>query len=122
MTNLSGTGSNKSRPFWQRYLLVIGLDTLIVALGALLLQNLGQVSNLYFWSSIILFIIAAIPIFTEVGASAKVTGKAIKEGQKVGNLLKEKQGDFDRGARTTYLYGLSGFTALLLSILTLPLG
>lgn len=110
------------RPFWQRYLRVIGLDTLIVALGALLLRNISQISNLYFWSSIILFVIAVIPIVTEVGTSAKVTGKAIRDGQKIGNLLKDKQGDFDSGARTTYVYGLSGVTALVLSILTLPLG
>lgn len=110
------------RPFWQRFLIVMGVDTLIVALGALLLRSSGQISNLYFWSSIVLFAIAVIPIISEVGTSAKATGKAIKDGQKVGNLLKDKQGDFDRGARTTYLYGLSGFFALLLSILTLPLG
>jgi hypothetical protein len=100
----------------------MGLDSLLVALGAVLLRSSGQISNLYFWSSIVLFILAVIPIFSEVGASAKATGKAIKEGKKVSVLLKEKRGDFDQGARTTYLYGLSGFTALFLSILTLPLG
>jgi hypothetical protein len=122
LKNLSEIELGVPRPFWQRYLLVIGVDSLIVALGALLFRNLSQISNLYFWSSIFLFIIAVIPIFTEAGTSAKATGKALREGQKVGNLLKEKQGDFDKGAQITYLYGLSGFTALLLSILTLPLG
>lgn len=61
----------KQRPFWQQYLMVIGIDTIIVFIGSLLLGNLRQMSNLFFYSTLIFLIIAAVPIVTEVGASAK---------------------------------------------------
>jgi uncharacterized membrane protein YhaH (DUF805 family) len=110
------------RPFWQQYLMVMGIVTIIVVVGALLLGNIRQISNLYFWSTLILFIIAAVPIFTEVGTSAKIAGKAIKDGEKIGDQLKEKQSTFDRGARITYLFGLSGITTFVLAFLTLAIG
>ena len=113
---------NSQRPFWQQYLLVMGIVTLIVVIGSLLLGNIRQISNLYFWSTLILFIIAAVPIFTEVGTSAKIAGKALKDGGKVGDQLKEKKSTFDRGARITYLFGLSGITTFVLAILTLAIG
>ena len=110
------------RPFWQQYLMIIGIDTIIVFIGSLILGDLRQMSNLYFWSTLILFIIAAVPIFTEVGTSAKIAGKALKDGEKVGSQLKEKQPAFDRGARITYLFGLAGFTTLILALLALSIG
>ena len=110
------------RPFLQQYLMVMGIVTIIVVVGSLLLGNIRQISNLYFWSTLILFIIAAVPIFTEVGTSAKIAGKALKDGEKVGDQLKEKQSTFDRGARITYLFGLSGITTFVLAILTLTIG
>ena len=110
------------RPFLQQYLMVMGIVTIIVVVGSLLLGNIRQISNLYFWSTLILFIIAAVPIFTEVGTSAKIAGKALKDGEKVGDQLKEKQSTFDRGARITYLFGLSGITTFVLAILTLAIG
>jgi hypothetical protein len=110
------------RPLWQGFLTVLGIDTAIVLVGALILGNIGQISNLYFLSSIILFIIAAIPIVTEVGSSAKIAGKAVKEGEKVGPQLKEKQAVFERGAHTTYVFGLAGLAAFILSMLSLSIG
>lgn len=107
------------RPFWHQYLILLGGDTLIVLAGALLLRDLRQVSNLYFWSSIIFFVIAVIPIVTEVGGSAKIVGKALKEGGKAREKLQEKQAIYDQGARTTYVYGLAGITAFILSFITL---
>jgi hypothetical protein len=110
------------RPFWQQFLIILSLDSLLVFIGALLLRDFGQVSNLYFWSSIVLFIIATIPIFGEVGSSAKLAGQAVRKGEKVGHLLKEKQPIFERGAKTTYLYGLAGVVTFILSMLSIPLG
>ena len=109
------------RPFWQQYLIVMGIVTIIAFVGSLLLGNIRQISNIYFWSTLILFIIAAVPIFTEVGTRVKVTGKAIKDGEQVGDQLKEKKASFDRGARSTYLFGLSGITTFILAILTLAI-
>lgn len=110
------------RPFWQQYLMIIAVDTIMVFFGSLILGDLRQMSNLYFWSTLILFIIAAVPIFTELGTSAKIAGKALKDGEKVGSQLKEKQPAFDRGARITYLFGSAGFTTLVLAFLTLSIG
>ena len=113
---------SKPGPFWQQYLLIIGIDTLIVFLGSLLLGDLRQMTNLYFWSTLILLVIAAVPIFTEVGTSAKIAGKAIKDGEEVGSQLKEKQSSFDRGARITYLFGLAALTTFILAFVTLIIG
>ncbi len=113
---------SKQRPFWQQYILIMGIDTIIVFLGSLLLGDLRQMTNLYFWSTLILLIIAAVPILTEVGTSVKIRGKAIKDGEEVGSQLKEKQSSFDRGARITYLFGLAGLTTFLLAFVTLIIG
>jgi hypothetical protein len=112
----------QQRPLWQNFLIVLGIDTGIVLVGALILGNLRQISNLYFISSIVLFIIAAVPIFTEVGSSAKIAGRAVKQGEKVGPQLKEKQTSYERGAQTTYVFGLAGLAAFILSMLSLSIG
>ena len=110
------------RPFWQQYLLIMSIVTVLVLVGSLILGDLRQVSNLYFWSTLVLLIIAAVPVFTEVGTSMKIAGKAIKDGEKVGSQLKEKKPGFDRGARISYSFGLSAFTTFILAILTLAIG
>jgi hypothetical protein len=110
------------RPFWQQYLLLIGIVTAIVLVGSIILGNFSQMSNLYFLSTLILFIIAAIPIFTEVGTRVIIAGKALKDRENAGTQLKQKKPAFDRGARITYLFGLSGITTFILAILTLVIG
>lgn len=110
-----------TRPFWQQFLIILGIDVLLVLLIALLLRDPRQISNLFFWSSIILFIIAVIPIISEIGSSARVAGKAIRKGEKVGEQLKEKQPAYDRGAQTTYAFGLAGLVTFVLSFLLLPI-
>jgi multisubunit Na+/H+ antiporter MnhE subunit len=109
------------RPVWQSFLIILGIDTLVVLLGALILGNFRQISNLYFMSSIILLIIAAVPIFTEVGSSAKIARRAVKEGEKVAPQLKEKQVVFERNAKMTYTFGLAGLAAFILSMLSLSI-
>jgi hypothetical protein len=110
------------KPFWQRLLTILGVDSFFVLSGALLLRSLAQISNLFFISSIVLFTIAALPIFGEVGGRAKAISSALKDGEKVGARLKEKQAEFDQGARITYVFGLAGLIVFLLSILTIGLG
>lgn len=109
------------RPFWQLYLIILVIDTALVLFGSLLLGDIRQMSNLFFWSTLIMFIIAAIPIFFEIGSSAKLLGKALKDGEEVGSEMKEKKKTFDRGARITYLFGFSGITTFILAFLTLGL-
>ena len=109
------------RPFWQVYLLILIIVTGLVFIGSMLLGDIRQMSNLYFWSTLILIIIAAIPIFFEIGSSAKIIGKSLKDGEEVGSQMKDKKKTFDLGARITYLFGLSGITTLILAFLTLGL-
>ena len=109
------------RPFWQLYLIILVIDILLVLLGSLLLGDIRQMSNLFFWSTLFMFIIAAIPIFFEIGSSAKIIGRSLKEGEEVGSKMKDKRKTFDRGARITYLFGLSGITTFVLAFLALGL-
>lgn len=107
------------RPFWQLYLAILLITTILVFLGSILLGDLRQMSNLYFWTTLIMFIVAAIPVFFEIGSSAKIIGKSLKDGEKVGSKMKDKKKTFDLGARITYLFGLSGITTFILAFLTL---
>ena len=45
----------------------------------------------------------------------------VKEGEEVGSKMKDKKTTFDRGARITYVFGLSGITTFILAFLTLGL-
>jgi len=109
------------KPFWQLYLILLLLDTAFVLIGSLLLGDIRQMSNLYFLSTLIMFVIAVIPIFFEIGSSAKLIGRSLKDGEDVGNEMKNKRKTFDRGARITYLFGLTGITTFILAFLTLGL-
>ena len=68
MNRQTDVQDTRPRPFWQQYLLIMAVVTIIAILGALLLGNIRQISNLYFLSTLVLLIIAAIPIFFEVGS------------------------------------------------------
>jgi len=109
------------KPFWQLYLILLLLDTVLVLIASLLLGDIRQMSNLYFLSTMIMFIIAVIPIFFEIGSSAKLIGRSLKDGEEVGDEMKNKRKTFDRGARITYLFGLTGITTFILAFLTLGL-
>lgn len=111
-----------SRPLWQQFLILLGADTFLALLGALLLRDWVVVSNLYFISSGVFLLIAVIPIFLEMGSSVKLTGRALKKDEQVAALLKDKQADYERGARATYAFGLAGIAAFVLAILTIGLG
>ena len=109
------------KPFWQLYLILLLLDTTLVLIGSLLLGDIRQMSNLYFLSTLRMFIIAAIPIFFEIGSSAKLIGRSLKDGEEVGDEMNNKRKTFDRGARITYLFGSTGITTFILAFLTLGL-
>ena len=48
--------------------------------------------------------------------------EAIKDGEEIGDQLKEKNSTSDRGARITYLFGLAAITTFLLALVTLIIG
>jgi hypothetical protein len=107
----------KNRPFWQDLLIILGVDVVIV-LALSLVFGRDSISALFFWSSIILLVVAVVPIFSDIGASAKALRKANKEETPIKGLTPEQLARADQGARTTYLFGLAGFLMFLLAILT----
>lgn len=110
--------SPKNRPFWQRYLILIAIDSLVVfglAGPLLLLGGTNQISNFYFISSGVFFTAAVIPIFTEMGGNVRLAGKALK-GEEAEELAKVQAEKSKSGARKTYLYGLAGLTTFILAL------
>ena len=68
-----------------------------------------------------LLLIAAIPIFIEVGTRVISIGSAAKDSDRAAEQLKERQNKFDRGARITYLFGLASVTTFILAVITLAI-
>jgi hypothetical protein len=110
--------TKKNRPFWQRYLILMAVDSLVVfglAAVLLVLGGSNQVSNFFFLSSGVFFVVAVIPIFSEVGGNLRVAGKALK-GEEAEKLVKAQSDKSKSGARTTYLFGLAGLTTFILAL------
>ncbi|GAB4522663.1 MAG: hypothetical protein Fur0018_04680 [Anaerolineales bacterium] len=104
-------------PFWQSYLRILGIDSALVFVLALLLNGLPEVSNLYFLSSVILFGVAVLPVFTEVGGNFRTVYR-LSRGEKMTDLVRAQEDAAKTGWRITLLYGACGFSTFFLSILT----
>ena len=105
-------------PRWLQTLIVLAISSALVFLIAILLGDLRYVSNLYFYATVTLFIIAIIPIILEIVSSGKIASKAVRKGENVSEVLKEKQKVYKQRANITYVFGFSGIIAFLLSIIT----
>jgi amino acid transporter len=105
-------------PKWKLVLIILILSSLLVFITSLALGNIRYISNLYFYCTLLLFIIAVIPIVLEIASSARIASKAIRKDQQVSEILKEKQKTFERRANVTYAFGISGIGTFLLSIIT----
>ncbi len=103
---------------WKLVVIILILSSALVIIASLALGNIRYVSNLYFYCTLLLFIIAVIPIVLEIANSAKIASKAIRKDQQVSEILKEKQKTFERRANVTYAFGISGIGTFLLSIIT----
>lgn len=113
----SSTGKN-ARPLILRYLILLAIDTVVVFTLSFIIQALGgsnQVSNFYFLSALVFFIVAAIPIFSEMGGSIRVAGKVLK-GEEAEELVTKHKEKSQSGIKTTYLYGLLGITTFILAL------
>lgn len=113
--------SSSHSPFWLAYLRIMGIDTLIVFPLSFLIGGLdgglAQVSNLYFWSSVVLLAVAVVPVFTEVGGNFRTVYR-LSKGEKMADLIQAQEKAAQTGWRITSLYGLCGMSAFGLSILT----
>jgi hypothetical protein len=107
----------KPRPFLLDLLIILA----VVSLIGLVLQWLTSLSNTYFLAAVILWIVAIIPVFGEVGGNTKTSLQARKEGKKAREVIMQEEaaGKYSRGTRITFLYGLAGFVSFLLALLTL---
>ena len=108
------------RPFWLNALLLI-VSTSLVGQIISLASGTDALSNVYFFASVLFLLIAALPVFTEMGGNAKTSRQARKEGKHPLEIIKEqeKAGRYSRGTRITYLFGLCGFLCFILAILTI---
>jgi hypothetical protein len=109
---------DKQRPFWLRYLILLGFICLIVFGASALVQLFGgtsQVSNFFFLSTLVLLVMAVIPIFTEMGGNLRAAGKTLR-GEEAEDLIKAQAARSRSGAQKTYLFGLLGITTFILSL------
>lgn len=104
------------RPFWQQYLFLIGIDTLIVLTAKLIFGGVQIASDLYFISSGIFILIAILPIFTEIGSNVRAASQLAK-GQDIKEINRLQEENLRFGTRITYLFGLVGLTAFLLALI-----
>lgn len=110
--------SIKERPFWQEFLIVLGITSSIVVFLSLIF-GFSQLSNFFFYGTIVLLIISIIPMFSDFGTRRK----ALREVKKQGKFVKIEISDDHlekerRGYRITFVYGLSAILTFILSILT----
>ena len=109
----------KPRPFWLDVLLIVaGVSVLGVILS--LVSN-TILSNVYFISAFVCLLIAAVPIFTEIGGNTRTSMQARREGKMPREAIQnlEKAGKYSRGTRITFLFGISGFICFVLAFLSL---
>lgn len=109
------------RPFWLNLLLILALVTLVGVIGFLLTQQTTFISNTYFFGTLVLWVIATIPAFTETGGNFKIRLDARKTGQNAKELIRAQEEKYQRGGRVTFLFGLAGFLCFILAFLTLSL-
>ncbi len=108
----------KARPFWQEFLIVLGMTSSIVVFLSLIF-GFSQLSNFFFYGTIVLLIISIFPMFSDFGTRRK----ALREVKKQGKFVKIEISDdhlekVRRGYRITFVYGLSAILTFILSILT----
>lgn len=115
------TKKKSERPFWQQLLIILGIDSVVVVVGALILGDIRQMSNLYFYSCVALLVIAIIPVFSETGTSARRLGRSFVKGKKADPLSDEEVAKHDSGWSVTVLYGLAALAAFILAILSLAI-
>ncbi len=107
--------------FFKDLLIVLGVITLIAIVVALVMGHTGQVSNTYFVATVICWIAAAVPAFSEIGGNAKISIQNRKEIKKAREIIRGKEEEYQQGARKMYLYGFSGVICFILAIVTLAI-
>lgn len=95
--------------------------TLIGVIWYLFAQNTGALSNTYFIGAFFLWILALIPAYDEMSGNFKIRAEARKTGKDAKSMIKSAEEKYQKGGRTTFLFGLAGFICFVLAFLTLAL-
>lgn len=109
------------RPFWLNLLLIVGGVTLVGLIGYLFARNTGMISNAYFLGAFLLWIGALIPAFDEMSGNVKIRSEARKTGKDAKPMIQAAEEKYQKGGRTTFLFGLAGFICFILAFVTLAL-
>jgi len=100
---------------------ILGAATGVAVLVSLGLRSTRQVSNVYFISMSICWVIAAIPALREIGGNTRITLKNLGQGEKARQLIHAREEAYRAGARRMYMFGVGGMLCFILAVLTLPL-
>ena len=108
------------RPFLLDLLILLAGISLVGFLITLIFSTV-LLSNMYFIATVLCWLVAAVPIFGEIGGNTKVSFQARKDGKIAREVIaeREKAGKYRKGTRITFLYGIGGFLSLILAFLTL---
>jgi hypothetical protein len=109
------------RPFWINLVLIIVAVTLIGIIWSLITQDVGAISNAYFLGTLVLWIVAVVPAFGEMGGNVRLRLEARKSGKDAKQLINAQEEKYQRGGKVTFLFGLAGFICFILAFASLAL-
>mgnify|MGYP001450007822 CR=1 FL=1 len=109
------------RPFWLNLIILVGIVTLIGFIWFLFTRNVSALSNTFFLGAFVLWLVAVVPAFGEMGSNIKIHIDARKEKKDALTMLREAEQKYQEGGRITYLFGLSGLICFILALASLAL-
>lgn len=109
------------RPFWANLLLIIGLVTLAGLVFSLFTRSFTALSNTYFLATLVLWIVAVVPAFTETGGNLKIRASARKTGKDAKEMIHAQEEKYQKGGRVTFLFGLAGLLCFILAFVSLAI-
>jgi len=109
------------RPFWLNLIMIVSSVTLIGIIWALIAQDIDAISNTYFLGTLVLWIVAVVPAFGEMGGNVKIRLEARKSGKNAKQMINAQEEKYQRGGKVTFLFGLAGFICFILAFATLAL-
>jgi uncharacterized membrane protein len=113
--------TSSSRPFIINLFIILGVVTLIAIGMSLLNRDVSAASNTYFLGSFLLWIVAVIPIISEISSNTKIRIKARKEGKSAKKQIIDHEDKYQQGGRITFLFGIAGFICFILAFLLLTI-
>ena len=98
--------------------IVLGLSLLLWLVVSLKDGSFGSPSDIFFWSSVPLFGVAAVLIIVDMGSTFAMPVQVLREKKDRGKVLDRARARTEKGFSYTLLFFVSGLIMMLLSILT----